>query len=55
MCDGGDDVSVLQHTAAHGTTNRQARWPFGMVDAERLTRPPARDTVPLPDGLLAEG
>ena len=55
MCDGGDDVNVLQHTAAHGTTNRQARWPFGMADAERLTRPPARDTVPLPEGLLAEG
>jgi hypothetical protein len=43
MCDPGDDVSVLQHTAACGTTSRRATWPFGMAEAERLTRPPARD------------
>jgi hypothetical protein len=48
MCDAGDDVSVLQHTAACGTTSRRATWPFGMDEAERLTRPPARD-----DGLAA--
>jgi hypothetical protein len=55
LCDGGDDVHVLQHTAAHGTTTRSERWPFGMADAERLTRPPERDTVPLPEGLHADG
>lgn len=49
MCDAGDDVAVLQHTAAQGTTSRRATWPFGMVEAERLTRPPARDD----DGLAA--
>ena len=43
MCDPGDDVSVLQHTAARGTTSRRGRWPFGMAEAERLTRPPAGD------------
>ncbi len=51
MCDPGDDVSVLQHTAARGTTSRTGTWPFGMDDAERLTRPPARDTAELPPGL----
>lgn len=55
LCDGGDDVHVLQHTAAHGTITRAEQWPFGMADAERLTRPPERDTVPLPEGLHAEG
>jgi hypothetical protein len=53
--DGGDDVAVLQHTAAHGTTTRSERWPFGMADAERLTRPPERHSVPLPEGLRADG
>jgi len=43
ICDTGDDVSVLQHTAARGTTSRHGRWPFGMAEAERLTRPPAGD------------
>ena len=43
MCDPGDDVSVLQHTAARGTTSRRGRWPFGIAEAERLTRPPAGD------------
>jgi hypothetical protein len=55
LCDGGDDVHVLQHTAAQGTTTRSDRWPFGMADAERLTRPPGRHGVPLPEGLRAEG
>ena len=41
MCDAGDDVAVLQHTAARGTTTRRGRWPFGMAEAEHLTRPPA--------------
>jgi hypothetical protein len=40
-CDTGDDVTVLQHTAARGTSSRHGQWPFGMVEAERLTRPPA--------------
>jgi len=54
LCDGGDDVHLLQHTAARGTTTRTARWPFGMAEAERLTRPPGRDTDALPDGLRSE-
>lgn len=48
MCDPGDDVVVLQHTAAQGTTSRTDTWPFGMDQAERLTRPPARDIPDLP-------
>jgi hypothetical protein len=51
LCDLGDDVSVLQHTAGHGTSTRTDTWPFGMAVAEELTRPPERDTVPLPPGL----
>jgi len=43
MCDTGDDVTVLQHTAARGTSSRHGQWPFGMAEAERLTRPPAGD------------
>jgi hypothetical protein len=51
LCELGDDVSVLQHTAGHGTSTRSAAWPFGMDVAEELTRPPERHTVPLPEGL----
>jgi hypothetical protein len=52
MCDVGDDVSVLQHTAGQGTSTRSASWPFGMAVAEELTRPPERTSaVPLPEGL----
>ncbi len=51
LCDLGDDVSVLQHTAGHGTSTRSAAWPFGMDVAEELTRPPERTTIPLPEGL----
>ena len=51
MCDTGDDVSLLQHTAARGTTSRTATWPFCMDRAERLTRPPARDDIEVPAGL----
>jgi hypothetical protein len=51
MCDAGEHISVLQHTAARGTTNRTARWPFGMDQAEQLTRPPARDDSDLPADL----
>lgn len=54
MCEVGDDVSVIQHTAAHGTSTRSASWPFGMATAEELTRPPDRHTVPLPGGLDPE-
>jgi hypothetical protein len=43
MCDPGEDVVVLQHTATQGPTTRAARWPFGVADAEELTRPPARE------------
>lgn len=51
LCDVGDDVSVLQHTAGQGTFTRSGSWPFGMTVAEELTRPPERDTIPLPEGL----
>jgi hypothetical protein len=48
MCDPGDDVSVLQHTAACGTATRTGVWPFGMDLAEQLTRPPARRPASTP-------
>jgi len=51
MCDTGDDVKVLQHTAARGTATRAAVWPFGLDIAEQLTRPPQRDHGDLPEGL----
>ena len=51
LCDVGDDATLLQHTAGQGTVTRAAAWPFGMDAAERLTRPPERPSVPLPDGL----
>jgi hypothetical protein len=40
LCDAGDEVAVLHHTAARGTTTRSGTWPFGMERAEELTRPP---------------
>jgi hypothetical protein len=54
LCDAGEDVTVLQHTAGRGTTTRTARWPFGMGEAERLTRPPARDDAADLPGDLAD-
>ncbi|HEY7070450.1 MAG TPA: hypothetical protein VH479_10065 [Acidimicrobiales bacterium] len=42
-CDPGDDVIVLQHTAACGSLSRTGTWPFGLAVAEELTRPPAGD------------
>jgi hypothetical protein len=48
LCQIGDEVQLLQHTAAKGTTTRTAIWPFGMSDAEELTRPPAHAEAPLP-------
>lgn len=42
LCDNGDEVAVLQHTAGKGTTTRKAVWPFGMAEAEEVTRPPDR-------------
>ncbi|HET8617317.1 MAG TPA: hypothetical protein VFM27_00060 [Acidimicrobiales bacterium] len=50
LCDPGDDVTVIQHTAARGSSSRTAPWPFGLALAEELTRPPAGD-VPVPVGL----
>jgi hypothetical protein len=50
MCDPDDDVIVVQHTAARGSSSRTASWPFGMAVAEELTRPPGGD-VPVPAGL----
>lgn len=52
LCDAGDQISVLQHTAGRGTCTRSELWPFGMAEAEELTRPPARQGAPpLPSGL----
>lgn len=48
LCDDGDEVAVLHHTAGRGTTKRSAVWPFGMDQAELLTRPPAETAAPLP-------
>lgn len=48
LCDVGDEVGVLQHTAARGTTSRTATWPFGTERAEELTRPPTRVDPTLP-------
>jgi hypothetical protein len=44
LCDLGDEVEVVHHTAGKGTTSRKAQWPFGMEKAEELTRPPARES-----------
>jgi hypothetical protein len=52
LCDAGDEVALVQHTAGRGSTTRRASWPFGMAQAEELTRPPARDSVPVPPDLL---
>lgn len=49
LCDRGDEITLLQHTAADGTTSRSARWPFDMARAEELTRPPGRPDPSLPD------
>jgi hypothetical protein len=49
LCDIGDEVVLLLHTAGKGTTTRSAVWPFGMDRAEQLTRPPAADPTPVPD------
>lgn len=48
LCDAGDGVAVLHHTAGMGTTTRSATWPFGMAEAEEITRPPSRPEAPLP-------
>ena len=48
LCDVGDEVVVLHHTAAKGTTSRSASWPFGMARAEELTRPPGRSDDGMP-------
>lgn len=38
-CEDGDLVSVRQRTAKCGSLLQEARWPFGLAEAERLTRP----------------
>lgn len=38
-CEDGDLVAVRQRTAKCGALLQEARWPFGMEEAERLTRP----------------
>jgi hypothetical protein len=38
-CDDGDLVSVRQRTAKCGSMTQEAHWPFGLEEAERLTRP----------------
>jgi hypothetical protein len=38
-CEDGDVVAVRQRTAKCGSLLQEARWPFGLAEAERLTRP----------------
>jgi hypothetical protein len=38
-CEEGDLVAVKQLTAKCGSMVQEARWPFGLGEAERLTRP----------------
>jgi hypothetical protein len=38
-CEDGDLVGVRQVTAKCGSMVQEARWPFGLAEAERLTRP----------------
>jgi hypothetical protein len=38
-CEDGDMVAVKQRTATCGSMLQEARWPFGLAEAERLTRP----------------
>jgi hypothetical protein len=38
-CRDGDLVTVRQRTAKCGSMLQEARWPFGLAEAERLTRP----------------
>ena len=40
-CEDGDLVGIRQRTAKCGALLQEARWPFGMEEAERLTRPAA--------------
>jgi hypothetical protein len=49
MCNPGDVVTVVQHTAGRGSPTQSAAWPFGLDIAEQITRPPTRDTPDLPD------
>jgi hypothetical protein len=45
QCQVGDEVVVVQEHAKIGRVEARATWPFGMDEAERLTRP-----VPVPVG-----
>jgi hypothetical protein len=38
-CEDGDLVGVRQVTAKCGSMTQEAHWPFGLAEAERLTRP----------------
>jgi hypothetical protein len=38
-CEDGDTVGLRQRTAKCGTMLQEAKWPFGMAEAEMLTRP----------------
>lgn len=51
-CEAGDVVTVRQVTAACGEVRNAARWPFGMPEAEMLTRPADALFAPLADGEL---
>lgn len=39
QCQVGDEVTVVQELAKAGRTRATATWPFGMDEAEQLTRP----------------
>jgi hypothetical protein len=38
-CERGDVVALRQTTAKCGATTQEAQWPFGLGEAERLSRP----------------
>lgn len=49
QCRVGDEVKVVQELAKAGRVASSATWPFGMDEAEALTRPariPASSTIP---------
>jgi len=39
QCRVGDEVTLTQELAKAGRTEARATWPFGMAEAEELTRP----------------
>lgn len=49
-CDDGDLVALTQHTARCGNVRSEAHWPFGLAEAEVLTRPVTASFAELREG-----